>query len=129
MLRDGRIPQCRKVIIKGEREIPICLLGNPAYPLLPFLMKELSKGSSTSQEQFFGYRLSSASMVVECAFGRIKARFDILRPPIDLCLENAVTTIHACFILHNSCEMHNDTMPDESTSAVLMYDREFQPLN
>ncbi len=46
-----------------------------------------------------------------------------------MCLENAVTTIHACFILHKFCEIHNDRMPNELTTAVQMYDREFQPLN
>ena len=92
-------------------------------------MKEFAKGGRTPQEQFFGYRLSSARMVVDCAFGQLKARFGILRQPIDLCLENAVTTIHACFILHNFCEMHNDTMPNELTTAVQMYDRDFQPLH
>ena len=39
--------------------------------------------------------------------------------------ENALTAIHACFTFHNFCEMHNDTMPDEFTTAVLMYAREF----
>ena len=99
-LRDGRIQQCKKAIVEGERKVAICLLGDLAYPLLPFLMKEFAKGGSTPQEQFFGYCLFSARMVVECAFGRLKARFGILRQPIDLCLENAVTTIQACFILH-----------------------------
>ncbi len=68
-LRDSSIPPCTKAIVEGEREVPICLLGNPAYPLLSFLTKEFAKGSSTPQEQFFGYRLSSARIVVECAFG------------------------------------------------------------
>ena len=34
-----------------------------------------------------------------------------------------------CLILHNLCEVHNDTMPNELITAVQMYDREFQPLH
>ena len=55
--------------------MPICLLGEPAYPLLPFLMKGFAGSGRCENEHFFGYRLSSARMVIECAFGRLKARF------------------------------------------------------
>ena len=44
----------------------ICLLGDPAYPLLPYVMKEFPGGGSTSQEQFFEWRLCSAHMVIKC---------------------------------------------------------------
>ncbi len=81
MLRDGTIPICPRIIVDGENPVPICLLGDPAYPLLPYLMKEFAKGGNTDKEQFFGYRLSAARMVVECAFRRLKARFGILRRP------------------------------------------------
>ena len=32
-LRNGTIAQCRKVILDGQPEVPICILGDPAYPL------------------------------------------------------------------------------------------------
>eukprot|EP00794_Sanderia_malayensis_P010318 gene10318-11389_t len=82
MLKEGIIPSCEKIIVPNEDPVPICILGDPAYPLLPYLMKEFAKGGSNQGEQIFGYRLSSARMVVECAFGRLKARLGILREPI-----------------------------------------------
>jgi len=47
-------------------------------------MKEYAGGGSTPQEQYFGLKLCSAKFVIECAFGRLKARFGILRQPMDI---------------------------------------------
>ena len=82
--RDGAIPSFQKVIVQDEPPVPICMLGDPAYPLLPFLMKEFTNGGKKQAEAFFGFRLSSARMVIEYAFGRLKARFGCLRREITL---------------------------------------------
>ena len=67
MFRDGTIPNCERIIVEGEPAVPVCILGELAYPLLPLLMKGFSKGGKNSSERFFGQRLSSARMVIECA--------------------------------------------------------------
>jgi hypothetical protein len=125
-LRDGTIPTCPRVIVENEDPAPICILGDPAYPLLPFLMEEFAEGGKDAQEQFFGYRLSSARMVVECAFGRLKARFGCLRREMDINIDDLPAVIHTCFILHNICEENNETVSQKMVGQAIHYDAEFQ---
>ena len=41
-LCDGSIRDCEKNIVKGRLTVPICILGDPPYRLLSFLMKEFA---------------------------------------------------------------------------------------
>ena len=59
MFRDATITKCKRIIVKGGLAVPVCILGDPAYPLLPFLMKEFSKGGKILANVFFGQRLPS----------------------------------------------------------------------
>ena len=79
MFNNGTIPPMYKTIASDTVPVPVCLLGDPAYPLLPHLMKEFPGGGSTIKEQFYGYDLSSARKVIEGSFGRLKGRFGALR--------------------------------------------------
>ena len=54
MLRNGFIPSLPKVIVPSTDPVPICVLGDPAYSLLPYVMKEYPGEGSTSEEQFLG---------------------------------------------------------------------------
>ena len=127
-LRSGVIPPCPRVIVQEEQPVPICILGDPGYTLLPYLMKEFAKGGSTPHEQFYEYKLSSARMVIECAFGRLKARFRTLRGQMDTKLEHLPATIHACFVLHNFCEVHKEVIHFDNVAETLAYEKEFQQL-
>ena len=81
------------------------LIGDSAYPLLPWLVKPFPFSSSlNSQQKKYNYRLSRARVVVEIAFGRLKARWHRLAKKIDMHIDNVPHIIAACCVLHNVCE-------------------------
>lgn len=44
----------RRQILTDDDPVPGFFTGDPAYPLMPYLMKEYSDGGSTAQEQYLG---------------------------------------------------------------------------
>ena len=53
----------------------------------------------------FSYKMSSARIVIENAFGRLKGRFGCLKRAIVININTLPQVIMACFVLHNYCEM------------------------
>ncbi|XP_065419443.1 uncharacterized protein LOC112058986 [Chrysemys picta bellii] len=95
-------------ITVGDVEMPIVILGDPAYPLMPWLMKPYI-GSLDRSQELFNYRLSKCRMVVECAFGHLKGRWCTLLSRSDLSQTNIPIVIAACCVLHNLCESKGET--------------------
>ena len=127
MLQHGIIPSMPKVVVKDASPVPKCILGDPAYPLLLFLMKQFTGGGNTVQEQFFGWHLSSADMMIECAFGRQKTRFGALRREVDIMITDLTSVIYASFVLHNYCELNNETLLKKRIEGTIRNERECQP--
>ena len=94
-------------------DIPIVLLGDPAYPLMSNLIKGFSDtGRLTRQQHAFNTKLSSARCTVERAFGRLKGRWRILDKRNDHNLNFVPTVITVCCILHNICEEMHEPFAD-----------------
>ena len=106
MFQETKIPMVFKELLPGEEKIRPVILDDPAYPLLPNLMKECSC-CTRNEEVIFNEMLRSARNQMECAFDRLKARWWILNRPMDIKLDSLPDIIYACFVLHNYCEIKN----------------------
>ena len=101
---------CRTILGKP---IPLCIIGDSAYPIQTWLMKPFSDNTALSpQQKYFNYRLSHSRIVVENAFGRLKARWRRLVKKNDMITENVPIVIITCCILHNLCEIHGNSFLD-----------------
>ena len=71
-------------------------------------MKESVNRGSNKKEQFLGFKISSARMVIEFAFGRLKRRFDCLEKEMNINIEDLPYVIHAWYLLNNFCYLHKE---------------------
>ena len=102
-MRNKDLPKTYSMVLPGHKKVPNYVIGDPAYPLPPNCLKEY-ESCKTNAQVIFNNMLRAARNPIECAFGRLKARWGILTRKIDLDLTKAPTLIIACFVLHNYCE-------------------------
>ena len=111
------LPDWKETI--GGRNVPLVLLGDPAYPLLQWLMKAFpDNGRLSQQEKHFNYRLSRARVVVEHSYGRLKGRWRCLLRRLDVSTSDVPKLVAACCVLHNVCEIHGDKFNDQWMEGV-----------
>ena len=75
-------------------------------------MKEY-ESCANNEQVIFNNMLRSARNPIECAFGRLKARWSILTRKMDLKIEAIPIVVYACFVLHNFCEKKNSYIDED----------------
>ena len=111
-LKSGQLPLTYQQLLPGRTKVGNYLIGDPAYPLTPYSMKEYDS-CATNAQVVFNNLLRSARNPIECAFGRLKARWSVLTKSMDLKLELVPHVIYACFVLHNFCEQTRNPLDPE----------------
>lgn len=86
----------------NESLCPFYLVGDEALPLSTYLMRPYSKRILDNTKRIFNYRLSRGRKTIECAFGMMCEKFQVLNSPI-LCRD--VEKING--IIKSVCVLHN----------------------
>ena len=112
----GRV--LRREILQGPvhnlNGIPVgpLIIGDSAYPGLPWLVKPYQNEIFTQSQKKFNNIHSKARVVVERTFGIMKARWRCLLKQLEIHTENVPKTVLACCILHNICIMRGEPDPE-----------------
>ena len=90
-------------IVTGE-EIKPLLVADSAYELTKWcIMPDAESAATTHSQRDFNEALSSARVVIDQAFGKLKGGWCCLLNKLDESLDKIPQTIVACCILHNVC--------------------------
>ena len=98
------------------------LLGDPAYPLMDWIMKGYTHSPNiTPEQESFNVYLSSARTTVEIAFGRLKSRWRVLMKLGVFHFSFTPKVIATCCALHNFCENEKEVVnPNWSGEAATL---------
>lgn len=101
-------------------QVPPVVLADSAFGLYTWQMTPYKgdNGSGTSPERRYNHVHSSARVVVEHSFGRLKGRFRLLLRTHRTSWKQGARTVMAAMVLHNFLGIEHDLFVDEWADGV-----------
>ena len=102
----------------GATTVPLCLIGDSAFPLSRHIMKPYPDIQGlTEMQAFYNSKICGARRVIENAYGHLKGRFRKVFKKMEGRNSYMRQKIIACCVLHNICTQLGD-MPRSEWVAV-----------
>ncbi|KAJ8913394.1 hypothetical protein NQ315_008787 [Exocentrus adspersus] len=87
-----------------------CILGDKAYPSLPWLLVPyINRGNLTRQQMYFNTQQSKGRQIIERSFALLKGRFRRLKYLDMNRIDWVPATVIAACVMHNICITFNDS--------------------
>ena len=90
-----------KSLSADSSDIPYVCVGEDAFPLTTYMMKQYPRKDLSPDKRIFNYRLSRARRISENAFGILANRWRVFRKPFALQPEKVKIVTFSVLILHN----------------------------
>lgn len=90
-----------------EMNFPFYFVGDEAYSLSKNFMKPYARNQLTNERRILNNRLSRGRTSVECAFGMLVAKFELLDRPNKCAVNKIDVIIQAICVLHNVIRKHD----------------------
>lgn len=118
----------------SNNQFPYYFAGDEAFPLLRYLMRPYPQRTLDNVKRIFNYRLSRGRRIIECSFGMMAEKFQVLDTAIKChSPEKIIKIIKSVCILHNYVRKregipYNPQQFEENNSPVINPDIEPQNL-
>lgn len=91
----------------------VWVVGNAGYPLMDWVLVPYSHQNLTWAQHSFNEKIEENQKVAKDAFMRLKARWTCLQKRTEVKLQDLPVLLGAACVLHNICEMNNETLEPE----------------
>ncbi|GMI97817.1 hypothetical protein like AT4G29780 [Hibiscus trionum] len=105
----------------------VWVVGNKGYPLMDWVLVPYGHQNLTWAQHGFNEKIGEIENVAKDAFARLKGRWSCLQKRTEVKLQDLPIVLGACCVLHNICEMRNETMDPELKFEI--FDDEVVPEN